>query len=79
MRTTIIKSISLPASLAKIATKEAHRLDMTESEFFRAVLRRHLETKDALKAIEEYKKEKREGKLKTLPPGGLARLIRKRA
>lgn len=75
MRTSIIKSISLPPALAKKSTREAKQLDMTESEFIRSVLRRHFETKDALEAIKEYKKEKRAGKLKTLRPGGLARLI----
>lgn len=75
MRTSIIKSISLPPALAEKSNREAKQLDMTESEFIRAVLRRHFETKNALEAIRIAHKEKRAGKLKTLRPGGLARLI----
>ena len=75
MRTTIIKSISLSPALAQKSTREAKQLDMTESEFIRAVLRRHFETKDALEAIRIAHEEKKAGKLKTLRPGGLARLM----
>ena len=75
MRTSSLVTISLPPALVTNAEKVARKQHMTRSELFRNALRRYLEERMADEAIRVYQKERREGKLKVLPPGGFAALM----
>ena len=87
MRTTSLVTISLPPAMIKESDKTAKTRQMTRSEFMRAALREYLERHDAKRiaweekdtdeAIKAFEREQKLGKLKVLPVGGLAKLMRK--
>ena len=76
MRNTNLVTISLPPPMMREAEKIAKKEGMTRSELFRYAFRRYLEEMEMEKAIETAERELAAGKLKLLPKGGLARLIR---
>lgn len=87
MRNTSLVTISLPPAMVKESDFRAKSRQMTRSELVRAALREYLERydtkriaweeKDTMQAIKSFEREKRQGKLKILPPGGLAKLMGK--
>ena len=87
MRNTSLVTISLPPAMVKESDKRAKTRQMTRSELIRAALREYLERydaqriaweeKDTMAAIKSFEREKRQGKLKVLPVGGLAKLMGK--
>lgn len=87
MRNTSLITISLPPAMVKESDNRAKSRQMTRSELIRAALREYLERydakriaweeKDTAAAIESFEQEKKQGKLRVLPPGGLAKLIGK--
>ena len=66
MRTSSLVTISLPPKMLAESEKVAKRKNMTRSELLRTALRDYLEGVSALGALESYKKEKHDGKLKVL-------------
>ena len=78
MRTSEIMTISLPSQLAIASANGAKRHSMTRSEFMRAALRYYLEYQNLGEAVATAHAERKSGKLRTLPKGGLATLIRNR-
>jgi metal-responsive CopG/Arc/MetJ family transcriptional regulator len=87
MRNTSLVTISLPPAMVRESDKKAKLRQMTRSELIRAAIREYLgrhdakriawEEKDTLQAIKIFEREKKQGKLKVLPVGGLAKLIGK--
>ncbi len=87
MRSTSLVTISLPPAMVQESERLAKTKQMTRSELVRASLREYLERynakriaweeKETMKAIKSFEREKKQGKLKVLPPGGLAKLIGK--
>jgi len=88
MRKTSLVTISLPPMMVKESAELAKTYQMTRSEFLRAAIRNYTEElkkqqakkiareeKQVLKAIAIAHKELKAGKLKTSPPGGLAKLL----
>lgn len=75
MRTSSVMTISLPPGLMKQAEKIAKQKHMTRSEFMRTALREYIETKMAETVISDYKKERKERKLKVLK-GSLVDLMK---
>ncbi len=76
MRTSTIMSVSLPPAMVKDCERVAKQSHMTRSELFRSALRRYLEEirlEGALHAAEEARKN---GTMKVLKSGGLARLLK---
>ena len=61
--------MSIPPKLAKEAERLAKSRHMTRSELFREALRQCIRDARIELAIEIADKERREGKLKVLPPG----------
>lgn len=76
MRNTNLVTISLPPALEHESEKIARKQHMTRSELMRTALRRYIEEQQMEEAIKIFEKERREGKLKVLPKGGLAKLIK---
>lgn len=76
MRTSSIVTISLHAAMLRAAQRAAKKQHMTRSELVRTALRRYLEEMDAMEAIRVGEKELKTNKLKVLPRGGLAQLMR---
>jgi metal-responsive CopG/Arc/MetJ family transcriptional regulator len=86
MRKTSLVTISLPPAMIKESAELANTYQMTRSEFLRAAIRNHIdelkkqqakkrawEEKYVLKIISRFEKAKKEGKIKTLQPGDLAK------
>lgn len=77
MRTTALITISLPRTMVRDSDKVAKTKQMTRSEFIRAALRRYIEEAELANAVRIADKELAEGKMRVLPRGGLAKLLKK--
>jgi len=75
MRQTKVFTSSLPSQMVKEVDLWAKKESMTRSELVRAALRLYFEELDFAEAVRVAKKERRDGKLKELKPGGLRELI----
>lgn len=71
-------TVSLPPALVVESEKVAKKKHMTRSELMRTALRIYLEEQALDEAIRVGEEELRLGKLKVLPVGGLAKLMRKK-
>ncbi len=86
MRNTSLVTISLPPAMVRESDSRAKSRQMTRSELVRAALREYLERygakriaweeQDTLKAIRSYGRAKKQGKLKILRSGDLAKWAR---
>ena len=74
MRTSRLVTMSLPPKMLAESGRVAKRKNMNRSELLRTALRAYLEEVRALDAVNEYRKEKNNGKLKILK-GSLADLM----
>ncbi len=77
MRTSSLVTISLPPEMVAESEKLAKKQHMTRSELLRMALRRYFEEMMTEEAIRIADEEFRLGKLKVLPKGGLAALMKK--
>ena len=77
MRTSSLVSISLPPKMVSEAEKVARKKHMTRSELLRTALRQYLEWQMAEEVMHVADEELKSGKIKVLPPGGLAALMKK--
>lgn len=75
MRYTSILTTSVPPTMVKEADRWSKKTQMTRSELVRAALRRYFEELDFEEAVQVANEERRSGKMKVLPRGGLADLI----
>lgn len=75
MRKTQVVTTSIPPKMMREAERLARQQQMTRSELFREALRQYIRDARIERAVEVAEKERREGKLKALPPGGLVGLM----
>ncbi len=76
MRTSTIFAVSLPPALATESERAARKQHMTRSELHRTALRHYLEELHLNEAIRSADQARREGKIKVLHPGDLAKMMR---
>ncbi len=76
MRTSTIMSVSLPPAMVKDCERVAKQSHMTRSELFRSALRRYLEETKLEEALHAVAKARKNGTMRVLKPGGLARLLK---